>query len=84
MKRRGSRVEPVALVDISRHEPSLGWDRYENKFIRVVWDVPGDHFGIFDTPHVNHVTEKLASACVYLCPETNQQPLEVDVRAKCE
>jgi thioesterase domain-containing protein len=72
MKIRGNNIEPVALVDIARHDPSLGWNQYENTFIEAVWEIPGNHFGLFDAPYVNHVTEKLANACAYLCPETNK------------
>ncbi|KAF2150239.1 alpha/beta-hydrolase [Myriangium duriaei CBS 260.36] len=54
------------LVDIFRQHPSLGWSEYDNSFINVVWDIPGDHFSIFSAPYITQVTEKILSACYYL------------------
>ncbi|KAH7016706.1 Alpha/Beta hydrolase protein [Ilyonectria destructans] len=59
--------EPVAVVDVFRHDPKLGWNEYETAFIQVVWDIPGNHHSIFGAPNVGQVTARLGNACSYLC-----------------
>ncbi|PWY85950.1 hypothetical protein BO70DRAFT_395082 [Aspergillus heteromorphus CBS 117.55] len=40
------------LIDIARSCKYLGWDEYGTGFIRACWDTPGNHFALFDDPHV--------------------------------
>jgi thioesterase domain-containing protein len=67
--------EPVAVVDIFRHDRVLGWSEYDMTFIRVVWDIPGDHYSVFGARNVNQVTTRLESACSYLCREMPAQTM---------
>lgn len=60
------RPSKIPLVDVFRQDPALGWNEYDDSFIQVVWDIPGDHFSIFNEEYVKQVTEKLMSACYYL------------------
>lgn len=43
--------DPNALIDldICRRSKLLGWDAYPYDFIKLVFDIPGDHFKIFDS-----------------------------------
>lgn len=40
------------LVDACRHEPMLGWAKYDPDLIKVVSRIDGHHFTIFDKQHV--------------------------------
>lgn len=49
--------EPVAVVDVFRHDRVLGWNEYDMTFIRVVWDIPGDHYSVFGARNVRQPGE---------------------------
>jgi hypothetical protein len=53
--------EPVAVVDIFRHDRVLGWSEYDMTFIRVVWDIPGDHYSVFGARNVRGPRETISS-----------------------
>jgi hypothetical protein len=53
--------EPVAVVDIFRHDRVLGWNEYDMTFIRVVWDIPGDHYSVFGARNVREPRETVSS-----------------------
>ncbi|KAH7025267.1 Alpha/Beta hydrolase protein [Microdochium trichocladiopsis] len=58
--------QPVSVVDSFRRDPTLGWDRYQESFIDLVWNVPGSHYSLFESRNVRHLNERLSSAYNYL------------------
>ncbi|KUI71318.1 Polyketide synthase PksR [Cytospora mali] len=58
--------EEVSLVDVTRQERTLGWDKYREGFFKDILDIPGHHFNIFAWEHIDMVSERLMEACVTL------------------
>ncbi|KAL1876831.1 hypothetical protein VTK73DRAFT_9208 [Phialemonium thermophilum] len=59
----GATSPGITMIDLSRQDPLLGWGQYSKDLIIKVEDIPGHHFSVFATDHIDAVTEKLKNAC---------------------
>ncbi|EED13573.1 conserved hypothetical protein [Talaromyces stipitatus ATCC 10500] len=58
--------EPVPSRKGSPIPHMLCWDMYEADLVKIVYEIPGHHFSIFDTINIDEFTTSLREACTLL------------------
>lgn len=51
------------VIDIYRHDRTLGWDEYDNELLTETVDVKGNHFDMFSFQHIPAISKAIKRCC---------------------